>query len=293
LKTLKTYLKVLKDAWTIFAANFPIEFASSFAYFSLFGLPSILLINIFLLSIFFESSLLYYNVGQQLEVIVGEESADLLVIITQNYFEQASQNLLSGIGYVITIFLLATQLLVFFQDMLNDMWLIKPDFKNFWQKQLKERGITFIMVLLTGLLFFTSVVFEKLTETFLGETGEGVQDALINILTSVVVYFWFVILYKFLPFAYLPWKPALVGGALTTLLFLAGFVLLLEFEVKERSLEDIYDYVAPIVRVSFWIFYNALAFLFGASFTKAYADFKGDKIQTKSYAYRYKMVKDE
>jgi hypothetical protein len=45
--------------------------------------------------------------------------------------------------------------------------------------------------------------------------------------------------------------------------------------------------------ISFWIFYNSLAFLFRAAFTKAYVQMKGEEIKPKVYAYRFKVVKEE
>jgi membrane protein len=293
MRRIRKIINVLKRAWEIFAANYPIEFASSFAYFSLFGLPSIFLIVILFLSLFFDPSLLYQILEEQLAIIIGNRSAELVVDITNNYLQQAMESVIAGVGYGITFFLLATQLMVFFQDILNDMWKIKPDFKNFWQKQLKERGLTFIMVLTTGLLIFVSQAFEQLLVAVSVEIMEEVKDLIVNVFTVLMVYLWFVVLYKFLPFVKIPWEPVWVGAIVTSILFFAGVWMLFEFAVKDQSLEDLYDEMTPIVLISFWIFYNSLAFLFGASFTKAYAEARGKDVKSLSYSYKYKLVKDE
>lgn len=290
----KDYLKLFKRAWTIFTAGYPIEFASSFAYFTLFGLPSILLIVVLFLSIFFDISMLFEEVRSQLEVVVGSSSADAIVMITSNYLEQATQGIFMGIFYFVTIYLLATQLIIFFQDVLNKLWQVKPDFKNFWQKYLKERGLATLMVILTGLLFFVSSAIERGLEFLTGgDIGSGLEKVLVNVITGILVYLWFALLYKVLPFAEIRWKPHLIGAAVTTVLFFLGFWLLLEFAIKEESLEEIYDFATPVVQVSFWIFYNALAFIFGASFTKAYAEMAGERIEAKPYSFRFKMVRAE
>jgi membrane protein len=294
MQKIKEFLKLFKNAWTIFVANYPIEFASSFAYFSLFGLPSIFLIIIFILGFAFETPMLYQELGAQLKEILGQPTAELLVLITQNYVEHTIKDIWNTIAYVITIFLLATQLLVFFQDILNKIWHIKPNFKNQFQKHLKERGLTFLMALFTGILFFSSVAIERGIFFLFGEAGnEGGRDFIINVITALFVLLWFTVLYKFLPFVKLPWEPAIVGAVITSILFFIGVWLLLEFVVKEQRLDDLYDYVAPIVLVSFWIFYNSLAFLYGASFTKAYAAYRGKEIMAKSYAFKYAIVKAE
>lgn len=288
----KDYLKLFKRAWKIFTGGYPVEFASSFAYFSLFGLPAILLIVVLFLSMFFDISMLFEEVRSQLEVVVGSRSADAIVMITSNYLEQATEGIFLGIFYFVTIFLLATQLIIFFQDVLNNFWQIKPNFKSFWQKHLKERGLASLMVVLTGLLFFASSAIERGLDFLTGGgIGSGMEKVLVNFITGILVYLWFALLFKVLPFATIRWKPHLIGAAVTSFLFFLGFWVLLEFAIKEESLEKIYDFATPVVQVSFWIFYNALAFLFGASFTKAYAEMTGEEIEAKPYSYRYRLVK--
>lgn len=276
---LKKHLNLFKKAWQIFKENHPIEFASSFAYFSLFGLPSILLIIVFLLSFVFDTSVLFNQLREQLRPVIGFDSADILVVITEKYMIQTQKNILNAIVYSITVFLLATQLIIFFQDILNDLWQIKPNFKNFWQKQVKERGLTFLMVIITGLLFYSSLGIEKALEFITGESlQEGIQKFIVNTITAILVFFWFAILYKVLAFVKIKMKPVLIGAAVTTVLFFIGLWLLKVFAVEDQSLEKLYDYAEPIVLISFWIFYNSLAFLYGASFTKVYAEMKGEKI---------------
>lgn len=286
------FRKLLNDTWEIFVATYPIEFASGFAYFALFGLPSILIIITFLLGFIIDTSLLLNQLREQLSAVIGPESARLLVIITENYIEETSRNFFTGAIYGVTIFLLATQLIVFFQDVLNDVWQIKPNFKSIRQKHYVERGLTFLMVLVTGLLFYLSIGVKMLFE-HMGNSEASTFAVMAGISTTLIVFFWFATLYKLLPFAKIPWEPTLVGAAITTLLFFIGMWLLWVFAVEDNVLEDLYDYAAPIVLVSFWIFYNSLAFLFGAAFTRAYADIRGKRMEPKSYAYRFKLVKDD
>lgn len=293
-KKIKEYLKLFTTSWKTLGQSFPVEFASSFAYFTLFGLPAILLIGVVTLSFFFDETMLFGEVNNQLEVVVGEDSADIIVTIASNYLEQARESILAGIFYSIVIFLLATQLIIFFQDVLNKLWQINPNFKSFWQKLLKERGLAFIMVIITGLLFFASTAVEMGLEAVVGgDLQNGIGKIVVNVIAGVLVFFWFALLYKVLPFVHVRWHPNLVGAAVTSILFFVGTWLLLEFVVKTGRLDDLYDYVAPVVLVSFWVFYNTLAFLYGAAFTRAYAEMIGEKIEAKPYAYRYKLVPEE
>jgi membrane protein len=293
---LKRYLTLFRDAFRIFGENHPIKFASAFAYFSLFGLPSIFIIIVLVLGFMFDTPELLDELINQLSSVIGAESATLLVTITQNYMEEASQDALSLFVYVITIFLLATQLMVFFQDILNDVWQVKPRFKSIWKKVLIERGLTFLMVIVTGLMFYASVATERAIEFITGifgqETDTALSGTLIDIISALLVFLWFAILFKMLPFIKIKWEPTFVGAAIASILFYIGMWLLWEFVVVENSLDDLYGHVAAIVLVSFWIFYNALAFFYSAALIKVYAEMRDKKIMPKPFAYKYKVVEE-
>ncbi|MBA3900314.1 MAG: hypothetical protein H0X62_08925 [Bacteroidetes bacterium] len=93
----------------------------------------------------------------------------------------------------------------------------------FWQKLIKERGLTFIIVILTGILIFSYTAIERALTLFTGTANEsGIMQALINIITAILVFIWFALLFKLLPFSKISWEPTLVGAAVTSLLFFIG-----------------------------------------------------------------------
>jgi membrane protein len=294
----KEYLLLFKKAFDIFKENHPIKFASAIAYFSLFALPSIFLISVVVLGLFFGSAEVLRELEEQLRKVIGPDGAHILALITQKYGEQASQNALSTAFYTVVVFWLSTQLFRLFQNSLNDLWDVKPDYKGFWQRIWAERGLTFILVLSTGLLALASVGIEwavgLAASPFPGEadTESGPLAMLVDWLAAVLVFLWFSVLYKVLPAVRIKWEPTFVGAAVTSVLFFIGIWLLWNF-VVERDLEDLYDFVAPIILVALWIFYSSLVFLYGASFTQAYAQMRNKHIDPAPYAFKYKMVKDK
>ncbi len=161
-----------------------------------------------------------------------------------------------------------------------------------------ERTLSFVLVLSTGVVFFASY----LVEHSLGFITRGILDMrvmdepitiwLTRIITGLLVFFWFAVLYKVLPFVRIRWGPTLIGAAFTAILFFAGVALLWQGVVK-RDLEEFYEQVSPIILVALWMFYSALIFLFGASYTKVYAMEIDKHIKPAEYAYKLKMVKDD
>lgn len=296
--TAKDYLRLFKDAFDVFKENHPVKFASAIAYFSLFALPSMFLMILYVLSLLFSRSAILNELKEQLSRVVGEDGADILVVITDNYYEQASENTLTVLAYIVVVFWLSTQLFRLFQNSLNELWRIKPDYDNFWQRIWVERGLTFLLVMGSGLLFFASVFVERSLEftavNILGDPDiqEGLITTIVSLITALMIFLWFALLYKVVPAVKIQWEPTLVGAAVNSVLFFGGFWLIWFF-VVERDLEDIYGKVAPIIVVILWVFYSSLVFLYGACLTKEYARLRDKRISPVRYAYKFEIVHDD
>jgi membrane protein len=289
---IKDYLNLLKDAFHIFKENHPVKFASAIAYFSLFALPCIFLIITHVLGILFDRQHILGELEEQLQVVVGEDGAAILVEITENYGKKAAESGWTIALYTVIVFWLSTQLFRLFQNSLNDLWRLKPDIDSFWKKMWVERGKTFILVLATGLMFYASLGIKLMLETFLGQLlgmdglDENILQVIVSAFTVVLVFFWFALLYKEVPAVRIQWGPTFVGAAMTTALFYAGYWLLWNFVIL-RDLEEFYAGVTSIIRVALWVFYSSLVFLYGASLTRAYAHMQRKRIEPASYAYKY------
>jgi membrane protein len=290
----KDYFLLFKEAFKTFADNHPVKFASAIAYFSLFALPCMFLIILYTFGLFFDRDEIIRKMQEQLGKVLGEDGAEILIVITEKYKEQAAESLLMTLLYAVIIFWLSTQLFRLFQNSLNDLWQIKPNFKSIWKKQWVERGIPFLIILATGLVFVVSLLFERglLADFQGGGTESSLVSLLGNLFTALLVFLWFALLYKMLPMVHIQWGPTFLGAAVTTLLFYIGAWLLWNFVVV-RDLEDIYVEVASIIRVGLWVFYSSLVFLYGASFTKAYASLRGKSIAPSSSAYKFVQVPAE
>lgn len=291
---LKKCWSLSKTSFKIFADNHPVKFASAIAYFSLFAIPSMLLIIVYFFSIFFSVSEIFKELSEQLSIVVGEDGANIMVVITENYKKQAEQNIFTQIIYSVVIFWLSTQLFRLFQNSLNDLWLVKPDFDSIWERIWMERILTFFLVIGSGALLFSTVAVERGLELVLGRTPDGqwtIASVLVNTISAVFVFLWFSLLYKVLPAVKIKWGPTFVGAGVTSILFIIGYLLIYQFVVK-RDLEDFYDVASSIIVVALWIFYASLVFLYGASFTKAYSNSREKAIEPASYAYKFKKVRD-
>ncbi len=80
----------------------------------------------------------------------------------------------------------------------------------------------------------------------------------------------FAVVYRLLPARTLPWRVLLLGGVVTTVLFMLGNTLILKY-IKLLVHTDLFGPAASFVGLLVWTYYSAQVFFLGASFTYVYA----------------------
>jgi membrane protein len=86
----------------------------------------------------------------------------------------------------------------------------------------------------------------------------------------------FAMIFKILPAVPLTWRDVGMGAVMTALLFTAGkFVI--GYYIGKSGVASAYGAAASIITLLLWIYYSSLILLFGAEFTKAYAESRGSR----------------
>jgi membrane protein len=83
-------------------------------------------------------------------------------------------------------------------------------------------------------------------------------------------------IFKILPNVELTWRDVAVGALVTGLLFSLGKFLIGAY-LGRSAIASSYGAAASIVTLLLWIYYSALILLFGAEFTKAFAESRGSR----------------
>ena len=130
-------------------------------------------------------------------------------------------------------------------------------------------------VLLVSLLLSTVLALvEKLFTNFLPADAAALGE-LANILVSfLAIAALCALIFKFIPDVSIAWKNVGIGAVLTALLFTLGRAALGLYLVK-TGLGSPYGAAGSIVALIVWVYYSAQIFLFGAQFTRVYADRTG------------------
>lgn len=273
---------LLKDTFVEWNKDHAPRLGAALAYYTVFSLGPLLLIIISLLGLVFGTSAAQDQIVGQLQGLVGAEGARFI----QDAIASASKPTTSIIASVIgiaTLLLGAIGVFGQLQDALNAIWHVTPKPGLGIREMIKDRVLSFGMVLAVGFLLLVSLVVSAgLTALFkyfgtLVPMPATVAEGVNFFVSFGVITALFALIFKYLPDAIIPWRNVWIGAALTSLLFVIGkFVL--GFYLGSSSIGSSYGAAGSLVIVLVWIYYSAQILFFGAEFTKAYAMRYGEGI---------------
>ena len=106
----------------------------------------------------------------------------------------------------------------------------------------------------------------------------------VNVLVSIVVTTaLFALLYRFLPDVRLRWRDVTTGAFVTAILFTIGQQLI-GLYLGQSSVSSSYGAAGSVMILLLWVYYSCQILLFGAEFTRVYAQRHGANARPESYA---------
>jgi len=285
-----------KDIWSLtkstvgqFMENNSFRLAAALAYNTIFSLPPLLLIVISAAGAIWGEEAFSGQLYNQLQGVLGKESAQQLQTVIQNVNKSGSGGVASAVG-IGTLIFGATTFFVTLQDSLNSIWNIKVNPKNSFLQVLRDRFLSFGLILSVALLLLVSLVISTALSFFSGYLERILSDIavvlfyILNIVVSLgMITCLFALIYKYLPDAVIRWKDVWVGSFLTALLFVLG-KFLIGFYMGQSDPGSAYGAAGSIIIILVWIYYSSLILFFGAEFTQQFAAMFGQKIRPKENA---------
>lgn len=281
---LKTWINIFKETISEFGADNVVKLSASLAYYTVFSIGPLLLVIISLTGLFFEHELVTGKLYAQISGLIGPNGADQILNIIQNMRKEQTAAKFSIIGAVVLIFG-ATGVFTDIQDSINYIWSIRAKPKKGWLKYLRNRLLSFSLIIGMGFLLVVSlfvntladVLTERLKDIFISEAV-----ILFKIINLAILYFiisvLFAVIYKVLPDARIRWKDAFIGAWFTGVLFLIG-KFLISIYLGSSNIANTYGAAASVIIILSWVYYTAIILYFGAEYTKVYALRRGGGIE--------------
>ncbi|UAY51248.1 YihY/virulence factor BrkB family protein [Ferruginibacter albus] len=258
--------------------NDPLRLAGATAFFTTFALPFIVFILAQFFHLFLSPKIIGHGLIENIAGNIGQDGADQVrqVIHSIRSFNNHWYVILFGFLFLLFV---ATTLFIVIKNSINQIWTITVE-RSGLLYNLRSRLRSFAVILLIGILFFVNLFFKSI-ETIGGNytedilTGSSIYFKVIfnEVSSVIIVTTWFVILFRFLADGKPRWNAAIVGGLLTSILFIVGRVLLKVLLINS-NIGKLYGSSGSFVLLLLFVFYSSFILYYGACFIAVYSEQK-------------------
>jgi membrane protein len=289
--------KLMQETVQEFGQSQPAELAGAISYFAILSIAPILVVAIAVAGLVFGANTAETRIEEQVDVLLGEQVASSLEVLFTN--ADAVQPRGARVFGVVTLFIGATGLFAQIQRALNRIWRVRPKPKRSLLAVARGRGLGFVIALMLGVLFVLLIVVDGLIValrdfiiTQVDVPGVFLAARSAEALLSFgMLTLLFAVVFRILPDAVIKWRDVWVGAAVTALLFSLGQVGI-GLYLRQTTLASAFGAAGSVIVLLLWVYFSALAFLFGAQFTRVFARQFGERIQPKPYAVRLPALDD-
>jgi len=271
------------EAFTGWREHKASRMAAALAYYTVFSLAPILVISIALAGLVFGQEAAEGRIVGQISGLVGQTSASALEAMIAAA-RKPSTGILATVLGIATLVFGATGVFGELQESLNTIWGVKPKPGRGFIRMLKNRFVSFAMVLGIGFLLLVSLV----VSAAIAAIGSWMSSLLplpeaamqiLNVAVSIgVVTLLFAMIFRVLPDVEIAWRDVWVGAAFTAVLFALG-KLGIGLYLGKSSTASSYGAAGALVVLLVWVYYSAQILFFGAELTRAYAYQHGSRVE--------------
>ncbi len=288
-KYLKQTIALLKMSAAKYKKDDPLRLAGTTAYFTVFAMAPIIIIIVSVVGILMGQESIQEKVFSELQSLIGGEGTKYIKDLVSNFQDTERGVIGTIVGFLIFI-ITATTFFTVLQKSLNHVWKIRAKPSHNILKSLKDRLLSFGLILSLGFILLISLVVDAafsflndyLRDRFPDLTVYGFK--IVNFAISLAITtFIFAVIYKFLPDARIKWRVTWVGAAITAGLFYLGKFLIGIF-LGNTNIGVMYGAAGSLVVILLWVFYSSIIFFFGAEITQQYAEMYSHSIEPKDYA---------
>jgi membrane protein len=268
---LKAAYVLIKKACSAWVEDNAPSMGAALAFYTVFSLAPVLIIAISVAGLAFGQKAAEGEFARQLQGMVGETGAKAIQAILLNANRPALGIIASLIG-IGTLLVGASGAFVELQDALNKIWKVQRRAGSVWLRVIRERFLSFGLVLGLGFLLIVSLV----VSAALGAVGNFITPLLpwpvfmlevVNFFLSlIVIALVLAMIFKYLPDAVIAWSEVWIGAAVASVLLTTGKALI-GLYLARSTVASAYGAASSLVIILTWVYYSAQIVLFGAELT--------------------------
>ena len=283
-----TIMRVFGAAGRAWWDDDALRLGASLAYYTLFAIAPILLVATAVAGMVFGAEAVRGEIVGQLDYLIGREGARAVQSLLEGASQRRTGILATVIGSV-TFVVAATGAFLELQGTLNTIWRVKPRPGRHLRAFVLDRLRSFGLVVAIGFLLMVSLAVTAALTALNGWLSRYAPDipllwSGVSIVVSLsVTTGLFALLFRFLPDVRLHWRDVMIGAFATAVLFTLG-QLLIGLYLGQSSMSSSYGAAGSVMILLLWVYYSCQILLFGAEFTRVYAQREGTKPAPEPFA---------
>lgn len=246
--------------------------AAGLAFYTAFSIAPMLVIAAAVASLVFGESVVQAELERQMVGFVGSSTAQAIEEIMRESLADR-ENVFASIVGLVTLVFGATAVFAQLQDSLNMIWRAKPRKGNGIWLLIRQRFLSFAMVLSIGFILLVSLALNIALSAF-GAWVSGATDVLVGVwqvldllLSTLVIATLFAMIFKFLPDVNVRWNDVWFGALVTSLLFAGGKSLIGLYLTRVAPI-SVFGAAGSLAILLLWVYYSSMILFLGAEFTR-------------------------
>jgi len=266
-------------------------YAAALAFFTAFSIAPVMIVAVAVVGVVLGPRAAEGELMEQLRDVVGPEAAGAVeTAVVNSQLEQSGW--LPTFAGIVAIVLGATTVFAQMQKSLNAIWDVapRPSKGGVW-RFVKARLLSLTVVLVIGFILLVSLAMSvalraviAFADQWLPVPGWAMVGVEITVSLTVVSLL-FAAMFKVLPDVELSLRDVLLGGVVTALLFTLGRSLIAIY-LANAATASAYGAAGSLALLLLWVNYSSLILLFGAAFTRAQFEARGNPIRPRNGAVR-------
>jgi membrane protein len=259
---------------------------AALAFYTTFSMAPLLIIVIAIFGLILGKATVQVEILRRAQELIGTQGAGAVKMMIQAAYRPGTGFAATIIG-VVVILIGSTSALVMLKHALNLMWGAHPDPHAPIWNIIKERLLSFVMILVIGLLLALSLLLSLVLSFLTGffQNLLPVPPFFIEVcdfaLSLLLITLLFAVVYKVLPDVDIAWADVWVGAAITAILFTLG-KFLFGMYLARSSIRSAYGAASSLAVILMWVYYSAQVFLIGAELTQVYANRFGSRVKPRA-----------
>jgi membrane protein len=281
-QTFKKTFGLMRESAAEWSSDKAPRLGAALSYYTIFSLAPVLLLVVAVAGLVLGNDAAQGRIVEQLSGLLGTSAAEAIQTMLQKASERGDGILATVIGFA-TLIVGATGVLIELQDALNTVWKVIPKPGRGIRGILRDRLLSFGIVLGFGFLLLVSLVLSAAVAV-LGSWVGGLIPGWIVIgyilsygISLGLVALVLAAIFKILPDAKIAWRDVWVGALVTSVMFHLG-KLGISLYIGKAGVASTFGAAGSLAVLLVWVYYSSQIVLFGAEFTRVYADKYGSRV---------------